>query len=66
VVSGGSGASGEHVVWAALAQFPEADVPVIMVPQICQAEQVTHVVERAADSAGTIVHLFVDPKMRQI
>jgi regulator of PEP synthase PpsR (kinase-PPPase family) len=66
VVSGGSGASGEQVVWTALAQFPEADVPVIMVPHVRQAEEVEDVVERAAGSTGTIVHTFVDPKMRQI
>ena len=66
VVSGGSGASGEQVVWAALAQFPEADVPVIMVPHVCQPEQIEEVVERAAGSMGTIVHMFVDAKMHRI
>lgn len=65
IVSGGVGASGEHMVRTALAQFQEASVPVVIVPHVRQAAQLEEVVDQAAATAGTIVHTLVDVEVRQ-
>jgi regulator of PEP synthase PpsR (kinase-PPPase family) len=65
IVSGGVGASGQQLVQTALAQFPETDVPVIIVPYVREVAQIKAAVEQAADTAGTIVHTLVDVDMRQ-
>jgi len=65
VISGGTGSSGEHVVRTVLAQFPDVEVPVIVVPRVRDKGQLVEVVERAAQSGGTIVHTLVDGEMRQ-
>jgi regulator of PEP synthase PpsR (kinase-PPPase family) len=65
IVSGGVGASGEQLVRTALAQFQDADVPVIIVPHVREAAQVEEAVKRAAEVSGTIVHTLVDVDMRR-
>jgi regulator of PEP synthase PpsR (kinase-PPPase family) len=65
VVSGGVGASGEEVVRTVLAQFPAADVPVIIVPHVRQVMELEEVVEQASVTGGTIVHTLVDANLRQ-
>jgi regulator of PEP synthase PpsR (kinase-PPPase family) len=65
VVSGGVGASGEQLVLTALAQFEGTHVPVIMVPHIREEAQLEEVVDRAANTGGTIVHTLVDEELRQ-
>jgi regulator of PEP synthase PpsR (kinase-PPPase family) len=65
VVSGGVGASGEEVVRTVLAQFPGADVPVIIVPHVRQVMELEEVVEQASVTGGTIVHTLVDANLRQ-
>jgi regulator of PEP synthase PpsR (kinase-PPPase family) len=65
VVSGGAGTSGEQVVRTALAQFPDAGVPVILVPHVRREEQLVAVVAQAAASRGAIVHTLVDAEMRR-
>jgi regulator of PEP synthase PpsR (kinase-PPPase family) len=64
IVSGGVGSSGEQVVRTALAQFRDAAVQVIIVPQVQQIPQVAEVVARAAEADGTIVHTLVDADLR--
>lgn len=64
IVSGGVGFSGEQLVRTALAQFPDAEVPVILVPRVQQVEQLTEIVARAVNSDGTIVHTLVDATLR--
>ncbi|MCZ7544303.1 MAG: kinase/pyrophosphorylase [Anaerolineae bacterium] len=64
VVSGGTGASGEQVVRTALAQFREADAPVVVVPHVRSAVQLEQVVAEAAASQGTVVHTLVDAGLR--
>jgi regulator of PEP synthase PpsR (kinase-PPPase family) len=54
-----------QLVRTALAQFPAADVPVIVVPNVRQLEQLETIVARAAAAAGTIVHTLVDADVRQ-
>jgi regulator of PEP synthase PpsR (kinase-PPPase family) len=65
IVSGGVGASGQQLVQTALAQFQEVEVPVIIVPHVREVTQVEEVVNRAANSGGTIVHTLVDADLRQ-
>ena len=65
VVSGGVGASGEQLVQTALAQFPENNVPVITVGNVCQIQQLKRVVTRAKESGGTIAHTLVNARLRQ-
>ena len=65
IVSGGVGASGEHVVRTALAQFEEVDVPVLIVPHVRRVDQIERVVSAAAARRGMIVHTLVDAGLRR-
>jgi len=65
VISGGVGASGEQLVQTVLAQFPENHVPVTVVGNVRQVEQIESVIARAKDSGGTIVHTLVDAGLRR-
>lgn len=64
LVSGGTGASGEQLVYTVLAQFPDNQVSVITIPHVQHEEQVKDVVTRAASSGATIVHTMVDARLR--
>jgi regulator of PEP synthase PpsR (kinase-PPPase family) len=65
LVSGGVGASGEQLVNTVLAQFPDRQVPVVMVPRVRQTQQIEEVVAQAVESGGTIVHTLVDAELRR-
>lgn len=65
IVSGGTGASGEQVVYTLLVQFPESQVPIITVAHVRHVEQVEDVTGRAAADGGTIVHTLVDARLRE-
>lgn len=65
IVSGGTGASGERVVRTALAQFPEANIPVMVIPHIRTAQEVEEAVLEAARTKGTILHTLVDVDLRR-
>jgi regulator of PEP synthase PpsR (kinase-PPPase family) len=65
LVSGGVGASGEQLVHTVLAQFPEHEVPVVIVPRVRDIDQVEQVVTQAAEDGGTIVHTLVDRRLGQ-
>lgn len=66
VVSGGTGASGTHVVNTVLAQFPHSEVPVVTVNHVREAGQVEEVLRRAGHSGGIIVHTLVDTGLRGV
>ncbi len=66
VVSGGTGASGEQVVYTVLAQFPEAGVPVVTIPHVHHRAQVEDAIAQAAASGGTIVHTMVEQALRRL
>jgi len=66
VVSGGAGVSGAQVARTVLAQFPEMQIPVVIVPYVKSPEQVKVAVERAAGDQGTIVHTQVDARLRHV
>lgn len=65
VVSGGDGASGNQLVRTALAQFPNVDVPVVIVPQVTDPAQLEQVAAEAAADGGILVHTLVDTTMRE-
>jgi [pyruvate, water dikinase]-phosphate phosphotransferase / [pyruvate, water dikinase] kinase len=64
IVSGGSGSSGQQLTQTALAQFPDADIEIIVIAQVQRTEQLDDVVARAAATGGTIVHTLVDAGLR--
>jgi len=64
IVSGGMGVSGEQLARTALAQFSDADVPVVVVPLVRTAAEVLRVVEDASRSGAIIIHTLVDAELR--
>lgn len=64
IVSGGVGSSGEQLVRTALAQFPSANVPVVLMPHVRTMDEVGEAVDRAEASGSIIVHTLVDPRLR--
>jgi regulator of PEP synthase PpsR (kinase-PPPase family) len=65
IVSGGRGSSGEQVVRTALAQFEDVEVPVIIVPDVREIDQLQTIVGQAAAAQGIIVHTLVNPVLRK-
>ncbi len=65
VVSGGAGASGERIARTALAQFPDADIPVVIVPHVRTRAEIEQAAARAAETRGLILHTLVDPHLRE-
>jgi regulator of PEP synthase PpsR (kinase-PPPase family) len=64
VVSGGKGLAGDAVLQSILIQFPNHNIPVVMVPDITTCEKVNEVVERVLETGGVIVHTMVVPGIR--
>jgi len=64
VLSGGLGSSGERLVRTALAQFPEQDAAVTVVGQVRSRDDLESGVDAASSSDATVVHTFVDAKLR--
>lgn len=65
VVSGGVGYCGEQLVRTVLAQFPEADVPIVTAPFVRRRDQLDEIIRQAAAAGGTVVHTLVSGSMRQ-
>ncbi len=65
IVSGGVGTSAEQVVNTVLAQFPDVQVPVIILPSVRRPAQIEDAVRQARASGATIVHTLVDGELRQ-
>jgi hypothetical protein len=65
IVSGGTGASGERLLRTALAQFPAANVPIVVLSHIRTARQVEEAIAQAARARGTILHTLVDVDLRR-
>ncbi len=64
VVAGGYGDASTHLVNTVLAQFPDRDVPVILVDHVSEVEELERVVDLAAANGGTIVHTLVNAYLR--
>jgi [pyruvate, water dikinase]-phosphate phosphotransferase / [pyruvate, water dikinase] kinase len=65
IVSGGTGTSGEQVVNTVLAQFPDAQVPVVILSSIRRPEQIEGAIAQAVATGGAIVHTLVDDDLRR-
>jgi regulator of PEP synthase PpsR (kinase-PPPase family) len=65
VVSGGTGTSGEQLARTALAQFPQAELPVITRAQVHDAEQLEAAVAEVVATGGIMVNTLVDHGLRQ-
>jgi len=64
VVSGGYGLAGDQLARTVLAQFPGANVPVIIHSQVHQREQVEEILTQAEASSGLILHTMVHGELR--
>lgn len=65
VVSGGRGIAGNNMVQALLIQYPDNNVPVVIVPNVSTEEQLFDVVMKAKTEGGIIAHTMVNPELRQ-
>lgn len=64
VVSGGRGIAGNNLVQSLLIQYPENKVPVTIVSQVSDEDQIFDVVMKAKADGGLIAHTMVDPELR--
>lgn len=66
VISGGKGLAGNNMVQSLLIQYPNNNVPVIIIPDITTEPQLVRVVAQVKAENGLIVHTMVNRKLRQI
>lgn len=64
VVSGGKGLAGNNMVQSLLIQYPNNNVPVIIVPNVLEEAQIRGLIERAKEGKGIIAHTMVDRHLR--
>lgn len=65
VVSGGKGIAGDSVVQSILIQYPNNQVPVIIIPNVLTEENAVEAVEKVSRTKGVIVHTMVVPEVRR-
>lgn len=65
IVSGGRGIAGNNLVQSLLIQYPENDIPVIIVPHINSEDEAFDTVMKAKTDGGLIAHTMVNPELRQ-
>ena len=65
VVSGGRGIAGNNLVQSLLIQYPENNIPVIIVPHILNEDEVFDVILRAKTDGGLIAHTMVNSDLRK-
>jgi len=64
IVSGGKGLAGNHMVHSLLIQYPNNNVPVIIVPQVTEESQLVELVAKAKQDGGLITHTMVNRELR--
>lgn len=64
VVSGGKGLAGNNMVHSLLIQYPNNNVPVIIVPNITEEKQLVKLIEKVKHDGGLITHTLVNRKLR--
>ena len=64
VVSGGKGLAGNNMVHSLLIQYPNNNVPVIILPQINEEKELIDLVEKVKKGGGLITHTMVNRKLR--
>ena len=65
VVSGGVGSSGEQVVQTVLAQFPNHNVDLRVIPHVRSRQKIADIVAQAAETDGLVVHTMVNRELRE-
>jgi regulator of PEP synthase PpsR (kinase-PPPase family) len=65
IISDGTGRTGEQVVKAALTQFPDSEVELIMKQEIRTEEQIEELMPEISDGGGIIVHTLVSETLRE-
>ena len=66
IISDATGATGQRVVRAALAQFANAEVTVELKPGVRDVDEIRSLVQEAGQVRGTIVHTLAVPELRQV
>jgi regulator of PEP synthase PpsR (kinase-PPPase family) len=64
IVSGGKGLAGNNMVHSLLIQYPNNNVPVIIVPNQNEKKQLIELVEKARLDGGLITHTMVNRELR--
>ncbi len=66
IVSGGRGIAGNNLVQSLLIQYPDNDIPVILVSQIDKEDQIFDTIMKAKTDGGLIAHTMVNPDLRKM
>ncbi|MEN8116617.1 MAG: pyruvate, water dikinase regulatory protein [Bacteroidota bacterium] len=64
IVSGGRGIAGNNLVQSLLIQYPENNIPVIIVPHVSDEDQIFDTIMKAKTDGGLIAHTMVNPDLR--
>ena len=64
IVSGGRGIAGNNLVQSLLIQYPENDIPVIIIPHVADEDQIFDIIMKAKTDGGLIAHTMVNPDLR--
>ena len=64
IVSGGKGLAGNNMVQSLLIQYPNNNVPVIIVSNVHEEKQLTRLIEKAKQDGGLIAHTLVNRVLR--
>ena len=65
IVSGGRGIAGNNMVQALLIQYPENNIPVVIVPSVLDENKIFDVVMKAKADGGLVAHTMVNPDHRK-
>lgn len=65
VVSGGRGIAGNNMVQSLLIQYPDNNIPVVIVSDVLTEDQVFDLVMKAKTEKGLITHTMVNPELRE-
>lgn len=64
VVSGGKGLAGNNMVQSLLVQYPNNNVPVVIVPNMTEEHQLVTLIKKVKDENGMIAHTMVNRHLR--
>jgi hypothetical protein len=64
IVSGGRGLAGNNLIQSLLIQYPENDVPIIIVPHVSNEDQMFDVIMKAKTDGGLVTHTMVNSELR--
>ena len=63
--SGGKGLAGNNMIQSLLIQYPNNNIPVIIVPNLLTREEVEKLVLKVKAEGGLITHTMVNPELRK-